>query len=245
VIPLVLVHGFMGGSAQWDDQLADWSRQHDIIAVDLPGFGDNRHLPAIATIGGFADWVIAELRKKGVEIYYLLGHSMGGMIVQEMARRDPERIAKLVLYATGAIGVLPGRFETIEESKMRAKADGAKQTARRIAATWFLHHHEAANYEACAQIAQHATPGAIAAGLDAMQAWSGADYLPHITPKTLVICGDKDRTYHWSQTSLLWDKIPNADLAVVPGCAHAVHLEKPTIFNRLVLDFLSEPDPTH
>ena len=67
MIPLVLVHGFMGGSAQWNPLLADLSAKLDIIAVDLPGFGANNQLPVINTIGGFADWVIAEIRAKGVE----------------------------------------------------------------------------------------------------------------------------------------------------------------------------------
>ena len=63
---------------------------------------------------------------------------MGGMIVQEMVRLDhAERINKLILYGTGAIGMLPGRFETIKESKQRARKDGLEATARRIAATWF------------------------------------------------------------------------------------------------------------
>jgi ABC-type proline/glycine betaine transport system permease subunit len=47
VIPLVLVHGFMGGSAQWQGQIAAFSGTCDVIAVDLPGFGANNHLPAL------------------------------------------------------------------------------------------------------------------------------------------------------------------------------------------------------
>ncbi|MGB7243412.1 MAG: alpha/beta fold hydrolase, partial [Sulfitobacter sp.] len=66
---LVLVHGFLGGSAQWDAQCAAFSRDFDVIAVDLPGFGKHAALPAINSIGGFADWVIARLRKQGVEQY--------------------------------------------------------------------------------------------------------------------------------------------------------------------------------
>jgi pimeloyl-ACP methyl ester carboxylesterase len=232
----------MGGSAQWDGQVADWSARQEVITVDLPGFGENNDRPVLSSIGDFADWVISDLRAKGVEKYHLLGHSMGGMIVQEMVRRDHDRIVRLVLYGTGAVGVLPGRFETIAESKARAQADGAKQTARRISATWFLHGDKAANYDACASIAERATSDAISAGLDAMQAWSGEDYLPQITPKTLLIWGDKDRTYPWSQTNLLWESIPDAELAVVPGCAHAVHLEKAAIFNRIVDDFLCGSD---
>ena len=63
--PLVLVHGFMGGSAQWDGYLDAVERQRDLVLVDLPGFGANAHMPPINSIGGYADWVIHHLRDLG------------------------------------------------------------------------------------------------------------------------------------------------------------------------------------
>ena len=236
--PLVMVHGFMGGSAQWAEQCADLSDCADVIAVDLPGFGRNAHLPVINSIGGFADWVIEDLSARGVDRYHLLGHSMGGMIAQEIARRDVARVRHLILYATGAMGVLRGRFETIAQSKERAVLDGAKATARRIAATWFLEREAAAGFEACAEIAQQASLEAILAGLDAMQSWSGVADLSNMSAECLILWGDRDRTYAWEQIDLLWTKIPNASLAVIPGCAHAVHLEKSNIFNDHICDFI-------
>lgn len=236
--PLVLVHGFMGGSAQWAPLVAGLSRAFDVIALDLPGFGRNNCLPPLTSIEAYADWVAAQLHDRGVRQCHLLGHSMGGMIVQEVAFRNAGLVDHLILYATGAVGVLPGRFETIAQSKARAQTDGTETTARRIAATWFLDRENAAAYETCADIAAQSAPEAIPAGLDAMQNWSGADTLPAIPAKTLVIWGDRDRTYPWSQIKRLWREIPQTSLAVVPGCAHAVHLEKPQIFNRLLLDFL-------
>lgn len=239
MIPLVLVHGFMGGSDQWEPQHPCLSDAYDLIALDLPGFGENNHLEVIDTIGGFADWVISELSSRNIKRYHLLGHSMGGMIAQEIAVRDSNRVDHLLLYATGAQGVLPGRFETIEKSKERAKIEGAKATARRIAATWFLDQENAPAFEHCATIAEQSTIGAITSGLDAMRSWSGTRNLSSINSKTLVIWGDSDRTYQWQQAHLLWDSIIQASLAVVPECSHAIHLEKPNIFNRLVLDFLN------
>lgn len=241
MIPLVLVHGFLGGSAQWEALAGYYDGQRDLIAVDLPGFGKNADLAALVRIEDMADWVIDTLRGKGVDRYDLLGHSMGGMIVQEIARRNPHCVEHLILYSTGAIGILPGRFETIETSKARAQRDGAQATARRISATWFLHGEKDPAYAGCARIAVRAKPAAIAAGLDAMQGWTGQDHLAQVRARTLVIWGDRDRTYPWSQTETLWRGIPDCSLAVVPGCAHAVHLEKPEIFCRLVGDFLTSP----
>lgn len=237
--PLVLVHGFMGGSRQWAYQRAALGQDYEVIALDLPGYGENAHLQAPDSIEGFAAWTLDDLGSRGIEQFHLLGHSMGGMIVQEMVAQAPERVDRLVLYGTGAAGVLPGRFESIDTSKQRASADGPRATARRIAATWFLHHESATAYEGCAAIAECTSLQAILAGLDAMHGWSGVDHLRAIRAKTLILWGDHDRTYPWSQTEQLWQSILGASLAVLPDCAHAVHLEKPGLFNQMLNEFLS------
>ncbi len=235
--PLVFVHGFMGGSEQWGPQ-APLAEAREVIRVDLPGFGKNAHLTPIDRIEDFGAWVLEEVAGRGVEVFDLLGHSMGGMVVQEVVRQAPQRVARLILYGTGALGVLPGRFEPIATSMERARNDGPQATARRISATWFLETEAAPAYPACAAIAEKSQLPAILAGLEAMQAWSGEAHLPKIESETLVLWGDQDRTYPWSQTECLWQGIPNSSLAVVPGCAHAVHLERPEIFNSLVDGFL-------
>ncbi|MEM9583007.1 MAG: alpha/beta hydrolase [Pseudomonadota bacterium] len=236
--PVVFVHGFMGGSAQWQAQQAALAAR-DVICVDLPGFGKHAEMDAFDTIAGFAQWVLDDLTSKGAERFHLVGHSMGGMVAQEMVALAPERIDRLVLYGTGAEGVLPGRFETIETSKRRALTEGSRITARRISATWFLHKEAAFAYADCAAIAELSSSRAILAGLDAMGRWSGTANLPLVSSRTLVVWGDRDRTYQWSQTQQLWQSVPNASLAVMPDCAHAAHLEKPDLFNHIILDFLA------
>ncbi|MGX9355163.1 alpha/beta fold hydrolase [Roseobacteraceae bacterium S113] len=235
--PIVFVHGFMGGSPQWDMQKQAFDR-NEVMALDLPGYGENAHLKALDTIEAYADWALETLSAQGIARFHLVGHSMGGMIAQEMAARSRGRIERLVLYGTGAQGVLPGRFETIETSKERALADGAKATARRIAATWFLERDCAAAYERCARIAEQSQIEAILSGLEAMNQWRGEGHLAQLEPETLIVWGDKDRTYPWSQIERLWRVIPRAHLAVIPNCAHSPHLEKPGLFNAILRDFL-------
>ncbi len=237
--PLVMVHGFLGGSAQWrlQDPLGD---DRPLVRVDLPGFGKHADMAPIDRIAGFAEWVLAELSDQGLERFDLLGHSMGGMIVQEMHRLAPHRINRLVLYGTGAKGELPGRFEPISTSIERAHSDGAKTTARRISSTWFRNFEQAPAYAECAAIAEQAQLPALEAGLRAMQNWSGEAALPDIHCPTLVLWGDLDRSYAWPQVEQLWRTIPNCNLAVVPNCAHAVHCEQPTPFNQLLDVFLRQ-----
>ena len=146
---LVLVHGFLGGSAQWAAQVDAFSRHFNVVTVDLPGFGLKNGWDAPERIADYADFVLEELSSLGIKRFHLLGHSMGGMIVQEMTARAPERIESLVLYGTGPIGIMPGRFESIEESRRRASEDGADATGKRIAATWFLEGEMAEHYPVC------------------------------------------------------------------------------------------------
>nr|WP_281403160.1 alpha/beta hydrolase [Sulfitobacter aestuariivivens] len=235
---MVCVHGFMGGSDQWALQ-APLAEDRELICVDLPGFGRNASLPPISSIQGFAEWVLDALARRGISNFDLMGHSMGGMIVQDMARLDPARIRRLVLYGTGAVGALPGRFEPIDVSMRRARQDGAPATAHRIAAKWFRAGEDAEEYLGCAAIAEQAGLPAILAGLEAMRDWSGKDQLAQISAPTLIIWGDCDQSYAWSQISELWAQIPGCRLAVLPDAGHAAHLEHPALFNMVLSDFLN------
>jgi pimeloyl-ACP methyl ester carboxylesterase len=235
---LVLVHGYLGGGSQWAAQKVAFSGQFQVITPDLPGFGENNLSPTPDTIRGFAINVFRQLDALGVHRFHLAGHSMGGMIVQEMVAMAAERIDKLVLYSTGPLGLMPGRFETLEASRRAILEQGVEATGRRIAATWFMRGESAQGYDLCTALATRATQQAALAGLSAMESWSGVAALPAITSPTLVIWGDGDRAYLWPQTEQLWQGIKGAKLAVIPGCAHAIHLEKPHLFNATLTDFL-------
>lgn len=229
----------MGGGAQWAAQRDYFANTFNVFTPDLPGYGERNDLVGLDRIGDFADAVLQELAAQGVGAFHLVGHSMGGMIAQEMSRQAPERILRQVFYGTGPVGTLPGRFETIQESKERAIADGVTATGRRISATWFLHGDRSPGFRVCADLAEKVSMQTMLAGLTAMENWSGVEALPDLRAPTLVLWGDRDRTYPWSQPEKLWLGIPGANLSVIPGCAHAVHLEKPQVFNAVLSDFLA------
>lgn len=237
--PLILVHGYLGGSAMWQDQIAFFSQDFDVVAPDLPGFADSKHLEAPQTIVGYAERVLEFLTALGIEDFYLLGHSMGGMIVQQMALLAGSRVKKLVAYGTGPVGVMPDRFETIAQSRQRLETDGLAVTAERIAATWFIAEKSAPGYALCKELGAKASFDAALTCLTAWENWNVSSVLEKIKAPTLVLWGDRDRSYGWQQPKALWKGIPNSSLAVVPGCAHNVHMEKPDLFNRIVADFLA------
>jgi pimeloyl-ACP methyl ester carboxylesterase len=238
-LPLVLVHGYLGGSAQWAGLEAGLAGRFRTVALDLPGFGRASDHAAPTTIGGFAEAVIADLDARGIDRFNLVGHSMGGMIVQEVARRITPRIGRLVLYGTGPLGSMPDRFEPIGVSLDRLRRDGVAPTARRIAATWFLHGETHPAFEALAEIGAQADPWAAEAALGAMADWDGRAGLASLAMPSLVVWGDRDRSYRWPQVEHLWTHLPAASLAVIPGASHAANVEKPEIFQLILEDFLS------
>ena len=83
--PLVLQHGYFGGAEMWQAQIDHFKSRYDVIAPNLAGFGDSSELVAPDSIAESAQQVFDLLDLLGVDQFYLLGHSMGGMVVQQMA----------------------------------------------------------------------------------------------------------------------------------------------------------------
>ena len=236
---LVLLHGYLGGSAQWKLQIEALSHNFRVLTITLPGYAEHSRMQSPCTIEGYADYVILVLDDEGVELFNLLGHSMGGMIAQEIAVRFPTRVNSLILYATGSRGVMPGRFESVSASQDRLRVDGASRSARHICAKWCSDGTASQHYEVCTSIAVQASAQAAHAGLSAMQAWSGSDKLSQIRSPTLVLWGDRDRCYASEPTLFLCRRVAGCMLRIVHGGSHVIHLETPALFNTIVDAFVS------
>lgn len=241
--PLVMQHGYFGSGELWQAQIDYFSDFYDVITPDLAGFGRSAALRAPDSIPECAAMLLELLDDLGIGEFALMGHSMGGMIVQQMALMQPARVARLVCFGTGPVGLLPDRFETLDESRQRIETDGLQVAARRIARTWFVDGEKAAGYAVCERVAQQATEQAALACLRAWGKWNVEDQLANVVMPCLVVWGDHDRSYGWRQPESLWRNIPGANLAVLPGCAHNAHMEKPELFNLVVHDFLRASAP--
>ena len=238
--PLVLVHGFLGSSTMWKPQI-DFLKDHfRVITPDLPGFGKSKNAKPHNSIQSMSNLILDCLEEKKVSKFHLLGHSMGGMIVQEMAKKKGDKISKLICYSTGAIGEMPGRFETVEVSRENLKKKGLKNTVRNIAKTWFVKGEDAKYFDTCIEVGKQSSIEAADNCLAVFKSWNGVDNLKHIKNETLIIWGDKDRSYNLSQAKTLEKNISNSSLVIFKGCAHNVHLEKIEEFNRTVFNFINE-----
>ena len=238
--PLVLVHGFLGSSDMWSPQLDFFKNNFRVIAPALPGFGKSNELNSCDSIECMAKAILELLEKKEIKNFNLLGHSMGGMIVQEIAKLAGDKILKLICYGTGPRGNIPGRFETIDQSREKLKINGLKVTAHRIAKTWFLEEDKSKYFYLCDEAGKQTSIEATDNGLVAMKNWNGVENLKNIKNETLIIWGDQDKAYNFDQVETLNNTISNSDLKIIRGCSHNVHLEKPEKFNIIVEKFLKK-----
>ncbi len=238
--PLVLVHGYLGSSEMWKFQKEFLKKYFRVIAPALPGFGESYKIKSLDKINAMAKRIFHYIKEKKINEFHLLGHSMGGMIVQEMVKIYPKNINKLICFATGPIGDIPGRFESLDKSIQKLKNEGIKKTVKRIPPKWFVQGNLAENYYLCKNAVKEITEEAATKALHAMKNWNGYENLINIKNQTLIIWGDKDASYNFEQVDALNKNIPNSKLEIFKGCGHNLHLEQPQKFNKTVKNFLEK-----
>ena len=236
--PLVLVHGFLGSSKMWEPQINFFKDYFRVITPDLPGFGKSNQAKPHNNIQTIANLLLDCLDEKKIDQFYLLGHSMGGMIVQEMAKKRGDKISKLVCYSTGPRGEMPGRFETVEQSRKNLKKKGLETTAKNIVKTWFVKGENAKYFDICIEAGKQTSIETVDNALIAFKNWNGVDTLRNIKNETLIVWGDKDKSYNLEQIRTLEKNIVKNKLVIFKNCAHNVHLEQPDKFNKTIRDYL-------
>tara|TARA_B100000029_G_scaffold159301_1_gene154966 strand:+ start:3027 stop:3782 length:756 start_codon:yes stop_codon:yes gene_type:complete len=238
--PLVLVHGFLGSSIMWKPQIDFFKDHFRVITPDLPGFGKSNKAKLHSNIKSISNFLSDCLEEKKINKFHLLGHSMGGMIVQEMAKRYGNNISKLICYSTGPRGEMPGRFETVDETRENLKTKGLEIIAKNIAKTWFVEEDKAKYFNVCIEAGKQASMKAVDSSLIAFKNWNEVDTLKNIKNETLIIWGDKDKSYNFEQIQTLEKNIENSKLVIIKNCAHNAHLEKIEQFNKIVFDFIKK-----
>mgnify|MGYP001114284555 FL=1 len=236
--PLILIHGFLGSSKMWEPQINFFKNHFRVITPDLPGFGKSNKAKSHNSIQSIANLLMDCLEEKKIDKFYLLGHSMGGMIVQEMAKKYGNKIVKLICYSTGPRGEMPGRFESVDQSRENLKKKGLEITAKNIAKTWFVRKENAKYFDICIEAGKQTSTKAADDALIAFKNWNGVDTLKNIKNETLIVWGDQDKSYNLEQIKTLEKSIKKSKLVIFKNCAHNVHLEQPDQFNNAIKNFL-------
>lgn len=115
-LPVVLVHGAWSDASAWDRVAAELrARGHAVTAVNLPGHGKDDTPAKDLSLAGYAAAVARALPAEGRAL--LVGHSMGGMVISQVAENAPERVARLVYVAA----YLPRDGESLYKLAMEDK----------------------------------------------------------------------------------------------------------------------------
>jgi len=252
-VPLLMNMHFTGTMDHWDPLVTDGLAQgREVILFDNAGIGSSSgEVPT--TIAGMAADAVAFAQALGLAQVDVLGFSLGGLVAQEIALAAPQLVRRLVLVGTGPRGgegmasltpqaqdIFGARYEQPDHLWLRVffTPSRASQQAGQAFLRRFRLRTEDRDPEAGEQVA--------AAQLAALAEWGaprpGAfDYLARITQPTLVVNGDEDVIIYTSNSLILKQHLPDAQLILYPDANHGAQYQHPERFVADVDRFLSEP----
>jgi len=257
--PVLLLHGIGGAAQAWGDAGSATgpvlvAAGFTVLAVDFPGYGLSPRIEPF-DLAGLATAVVALIEWLGAGPAVLVGHSMGGMVAQEVAAIAPQVVAGLVLASTSpAFGKPGGDWQTEFLRSRFAPLDaglGMAGLAALLVPTMVAPGTAAGPFPA-------AIPAEIPAAMAMMAAVPEATYrsavaalvafdrranLPLITVPTLVITGEHDRTAAPEVARRMAERITGAQAVVVPSAGHLLPIEQPQAFHAAVLAFLAAHPP--
>ena len=240
---MLAVHGFLLGGGFWRRFAESCLDRFRVIAPDLPGFAGSGHLPPCESIEELAAAVFDFAGDRGLETFHLIGHSMGGCIVQQMALDAGDRIRRLVVYSSSAGVVRSTRgsasARSPEERQAVLEKEGVDGLRQWMAPYWFAAGEASPCLEEAVACGRGGSLEAARLGPRYMTSWDIHDRLGEITPTTLVIGGDKDHTFTIEAMTAVARNVRDGSLCVLPNVAHCAHMECGAAFDDVVRAFLS------
>ncbi len=252
---LVLVHGFTG-SHEGFQYLIPLLSDFRLIIPDLPGFGVSplpHHKLTLAELGKLLAQFIQEL---GLEKPYLVGHSMGSLVVAEAVRQHPELFAKKIVLASP----VPTPINWIDSRKIGALASGLYYSASHRLPLVGKHLASSKRItKFSTNLIMTARDGAIREAIH-QHHYDNLNYISHIgwykqlnrqinrtgishyksalsNFDVLIVNGDSDAVTPLKHQKKTADII-NAKLITIPKVGHLAHYEKPTDLASAIVDFL-------
>jgi len=226
---LVFVHGWSCDRSYWNEQIDAFSRDHQVVAVDLAGHGEsglNRKDWSIAAFGGD---VAAVVKKLGLHRVILIGHSMGGDVIAEAARQLPGRVVGMVwvdVYKRLGVG---RRLESVEAFVARLRPDFVDST-RAFVRSMFIPASNPALVERIANDMSSAPPEVALPSVES--AFGYSRQMPHTLDELRlpVIAINPDNAP--TDTSSM--QRHGVEVVIMPGVGHFSFLEDPPRFDGLL-----------
>jgi 4,5:9,10-diseco-3-hydroxy-5,9,17-trioxoandrosta-1(10),2-diene-4-oate hydrolase len=266
--PLVLVHG-LGSSAavEFYFNLEPLAANHRVLAIDLPGFGHSDKPVQEYTIDLFVRAVRDLMRSESLERAAVMGVSMGGRVALGLALESAQMVDRLILVDSLGVGaprrvlayrllLTRGLGELTLTGTARALRRMNPRTIRRFW-SWYLRRPQGVDHLLSDErIADHGAllskPEYRAAYLSALRSIAQMrslrdgivvqQRLKELAMPTLLIWGRHDHIFPAVHAEAALEQLANGRVEIFEDSGHTPQMEEPDRFNRLVLDFLREPD---
>lgn len=240
--PLLLING-IGATGDLFRPFRQHLTDRETIAFDAPGVGGSpepAYPPTMRQLAAVVAGLIDELGHDQVDV---LGLSWGGALAQELARRHPRSVRRLVLVATMAGWTsLPGR-PTAVSILMSPARYYSPEYLQRVAPTLYggaiRRHPKLLKEHARLRAAQPPTRLGYLYQLAALRRWTSVPWLHRLPQRTLVMAGDDDPIIPLFNARVLANRIPGGRLHVVEGGGHLFLFTGAEEMAGVVRDFLS------
>jgi pimeloyl-[acyl-carrier protein] methyl ester esterase len=242
----VLLHGWGLHGGVWRDAAHALAADHRVISVDLPGHGHSATVPGAFTLDDFATAVAEILPPHSC----LIGWSLGGMVAMQLAARFPDRVGRLILVATTPRFVTGTDWDhglapdVLDGFAARLRADPAG-TVRQFLALQVLGGEDErgtlVRLRTLVSAAPPPHPAALEAGLAVLRDATLLPLLERINQPVTLIHGRRDTLIPWAAARALRERLPQAELHLLPGAAHAPFLSHADEFLRIARAACNEP----
>jgi 3-oxoadipate enol-lactonase len=249
---VLMLHGIGGGHLAFAPQIETLaSHGYRAVAWDMPGYGRSAPIEPY-TFKALAQSCIDLIDALQSGSVTLVGHSMGGMVAQEVMARRPDKVSRLVLCGTSAAfgkrtdGRSADAWAQQFVAQRTAPLDAGKTMAE-VAQKLVPQMVGPGSLPEGARLAEHCMAGVPAAtyrrALDCLVTFDRHAGLHDIRVPTLLVAGEFDRVAAPAVMRQMADAIPRSRYAELAGIGHLMNLEAPDAFDALLLDFLREPLP--
>jgi pimeloyl-ACP methyl ester carboxylesterase len=240
---VLLLHGLGADGASWVLQIPALSQAgFRPIAPDMPGFGRSIYDGAGWNFRRVAAQMAGLLTDLGASPAHVVGLSMGGVIAQQLALDFPQMVRKLVLTSTFAYlqpDTVSGWIYFMRRAIL-VSTMGLPAQARLVARRVFPAETHAPLREMLVQTISQANPRAYRRAMFSLGRFDSRRRLKEIAAPTLVITGADDSTVTPRRQAHLAVAIPGAIHKIVQKAGHAVPVDQPDEYNRLLLEFLGD-----
>jgi pimeloyl-ACP methyl ester carboxylesterase len=241
--PLVLLHAFPLTSTMFDEQHRLLGDECRLITPDLRGFGGSPLGDEEPSIDVYADDLVAEFDRQGIDRAVIGGVSIGGYITMSLLRRHPARVAAVVLADTRATADTAPAAANRHRIADRVIADDSVQilvdelVPRLVGST--THQQRPDVLVRVTDVVLSASPVAVAWAQRAMAARPDSrDVLAQASVPALVLVGAEDELTPPADAQAIAEVMSGAQLVIVPRAGHVSPVEVPADFAAAVRHFV-------